>query len=170
MGLRIGAEALTLGKDNVDLTNRLLTIEAAYSKNGKTQSLRIHSCLVEPLRHRMRESKSDCLFPGPKGGPMDDIRTSFENACATAKITDVTPHTLRHTFASRLAMNGVNSITLQLVGRWEEPKMLQRYAHLSGEHLAEALEKIQPKGAADTSKDFTTLFTQEQKTKSEEAG
>ena len=31
--------------------------------------------------------------------------------------------------------------------------MLQRYAHLSSEHLAEALEKIQPQ------KNFTTLFT-----------
>ena len=39
-------------------------------------------------------------------------------------------------------MKGVNSLTLQLLGRWEEPKMLQRYAHLSSEHLAEALEKI----------------------------
>jgi hypothetical protein len=61
---------------------------------------------------------------------------------AAARISGkVTPHTLRHTFASRLAMKGVNSLTLQLLGRWEEPKMLQRYAHLSSEHLAEALEK-----------------------------
>jgi hypothetical protein len=27
------------------------------------------------------------------------------------------------------------------VGRCEDPKMLQRYAHLSGVHLAEALEE-----------------------------
>ena len=94
------------------------------------------------------------LFPGPKGKPMHDIRTSFENACTAAKIPGkVTPHILRHTFASRLAMKGVNSLTLQLLGRWEEPKMLQRYAHLSSEHLAEALEKIQPQ------RNFTTLFT-----------
>jgi len=64
----------------------------------------------------------------------------------------------------------VNSITLQLLGRWEEPKMLQRYAHLSSEHLAEALEKIQPEAGADTSRDFTTLFTQQQKMKSQKAG
>jgi hypothetical protein len=43
-------------------------------------------------------------------------------------------------------MKGVNNLTLQLLGRWEEPKMLQRYAHLSSEHLAEALEQIQPMG------------------------
>jgi integrase len=154
MGLRIGAEALTLRKERVDLENGLLTIEAAYSKNGKTQTMPVHSCLIEPLRMRMAESTTDYLFPGPKGKPMHDIRTSFENACIAAKIPGkVTPHILRHTFASRLAMKGVNSLTLQLLGRWEEPKMLQRYAHLSSEHLAEALEKIQPQ------KNFTTLFT-----------
>jgi len=48
--------------------------------------------------------------------------------------------------------------------------MLQRYAHLSSEHLAEALEKIQPEAGADTSRDFTTLFTQQQKMKSQKAG
>ncbi len=35
--------------------------------------------------------------------------------------------------------------------------MLQRYAHLSSEHLVEALEKIQPQ------KNFTPLFTPVQK-------
>ena len=54
-------------------------------------------------------------------------------------------------------MKGVNTLTLQQIGRWEEPKMLQRYAHLSSEHLVEALEKIQPQ------KNFTPLFTPVQK-------
>jgi integrase len=66
----------------------------------------------------------------------------LQNACQRAKLTGVTPHTLRHTFASRLAMEGVNDVTLQTLGRWKEPKMIRRYAHLSQEHLAEAVEKI----------------------------
>ena len=137
MGLRIGAEVLTLKKENVDPENGLLTIEAAYSKNGKTQTMPMHSCLIDPLRARMIEGTSHYLFPGPKGKPMHDIRTSFENACAAARVSGkVTPHTLRHTFASRLAMKGDNSLTLQLLGRWGEPQMLQRYVHLSSEHLA----------------------------------
>ena len=85
---------------------------------------------------------------------MHDIRTSFENACAVAQITGkVTPHITRHTFAFRLAMKGVHSLTLLQLGRWTQPKMLEQYAHLSGEHLTEALEKIQPQ------KNFTTVFT-----------
>ena len=62
MGLRINAEALTLKKENVDLANRLLTIEAAYSKNRQTQTLAIHSAL-DPLLARIRESKNEYVFP-----------------------------------------------------------------------------------------------------------
>ncbi len=39
-------------------------------------------------------------------------------------------------------MGGVNDVTLQALGRWKEPKMIRRYAHLSQEHLAQAIEKI----------------------------
>jgi hypothetical protein len=60
-------------------------------------------------------------------------------------------------------MNGARNLTLQLLGSWEQPKMLQRYAHLSSEHLTEALEKIQPQ------KDFTTLFTQTGKRRNRKA-
>jgi hypothetical protein len=55
----------------------------------------------------------------------------------------------------RLAMAGVNSLTLQLLGRWEKPKMLQRYAHLSKEHLTEALEKLRPAKSENLVTDFT---------------
>jgi site-specific recombinase XerD len=76
---------------------------------------------------------------------------SFENACKKAGITEhVTPHTLRHTFASNLAMEGVSDRKLQELGRWADPKMLKRYAHLSQENLDEALEKIQPSKSLGT--------------------
>ncbi|NLA41974.1 MAG: tyrosine-type recombinase/integrase, partial [Smithella sp.] len=34
------------------------------------------------------------------------FRTAFQTACRNAKLTGVTPHVLRHTFASRLVMRG----------------------------------------------------------------
>jgi integrase len=101
-GLRINAEALTLKKDSVNLSRCLLTIEAAYSKNGETQTIPIHSKLVEPLRAVMKGSRDEYVFEGRQ--KKDSIRTAFENACERAKLRGVTPHTLRHTFASRLAM------------------------------------------------------------------
>ena len=50
--------------------------------------------------------------------------------------------TLRHTFASRLMMVGVDIRTIEELGGWKEIKMLERYAPLSQEHRALAVEKL----------------------------
>jgi site-specific recombinase XerD len=68
-----------------------------------------------------------------------------------AKLAEVTIHTLRHAFASRLAMAGVDLRTIQELGGWSNLEMVQRYSHLSPSHKAEAVEKI--------AQNFTTLFT-----------
>ncbi|HEU0006635.1 MAG TPA: tyrosine-type recombinase/integrase [Terriglobia bacterium] len=39
--------------------------------------------------------------------------TRFTTACRNANLADVTPHALRHTFASRLAIAGVGLRTIQ---------------------------------------------------------
>jgi hypothetical protein len=41
------------------------------------------------------------------------IRRRLQNACERANLSDVTPHTLWHRFASRLGMAGINSLTLK---------------------------------------------------------
>ena len=51
-------------------------------------------------------------------------------------------HSNRHTFASRLAMAGVDLLTLKEVGGWKTMTMVQRYAHLSPGHLHEAVERL----------------------------
>jgi integrase len=142
-GLRISSEALTLKWSNVDLDKQQLTVEAAYAKNGTTETLPIASRLVEALRGLKERARGEFVFARKNGKPIQSVREAFTSACRRAKLTGVTPHTLRHTFASRLAMSaGVSDVTLQKLGRWKEPKMIRRYAHLSEEHLREAVEKI----------------------------
>jgi integrase len=150
-GLRIQAEALTLKWENVDLERRLLTVEAAYAKNKETETIPMNSKLAEALRELKKGKVSEYVFSKKDGSPFRSIKTVFTTACRHAKLRDVTPHTLRHTFASRLGMSGANDRTLQALGRWKDPKMIQRYTHLSKEHLADAVEKI--------GSHSTTLFT-----------
>lgn len=75
-------------------------------------------------------------------------------ACRRAKLSGVTPHTLRHTSASRLVMAGVDLRTVQELGGWKELKMVERYSHLSPKHKADAVEKTleqsQGEGAGQT--------------------
>jgi len=75
---------------------------------------------------------------------MTDPREWFSAACEKAKIQGVTWHTLRHTFASRLVMAGVDLKTVQELMGHKTIAMTARYAHLSPEHKLSALERLVP--------------------------
>ena len=55
-------------------------------------------------------------------------------------------HDLRHTFASHLVMNGVGLKAVQELLGHADMKMTMRYAHLSHEHLREAVSVLNKLG------------------------
>ena len=59
----------------------------------------------------------------------------WKNALSQAGIVDFRWHDLRHTWASWLVQAGVPLAALQEMGGWENVGMVQKYAHLSPEHL-----------------------------------
>jgi integrase len=59
-----------------------------------------------------------------------------------ANIPNFRFHDLRHTFASRLAMAGVDLYTVQRAGGWKTQVMVQRYVHLSPDHIRAAMERL----------------------------
>ena len=97
-GLRIQAEALTLKWENVDLERRFLTVEAAYAKNKETEAIPMNAKLVEALRELKKSKVGEYVFAKKDGAPFRSIKTTFTTACRHAKLRNVTPHTLRHTF------------------------------------------------------------------------
>ena len=66
----------------------------------------------------------------------------FAQAVREAKVQNLTWHDLRHTFASRLVMAGVDIRTVQELMGHKSITMTMRYAHLSPRHRTEALEKL----------------------------
>lgn len=145
-GLRIRAEALLLRWRDVDLSRGFLTVQAAYAKNGKTRSVPLNSRAREVLEQLRERQKGEYVFSKPNGRPYQSIDKPFTAACRAAKLfgTGVSPHTLRHSFASRLAMAGVDLRTIQDLGGWSDLSMVQRYSHLSPTHKREAIERIVP--------------------------
>ena len=143
-GLRIAAEALTLRWSDVDLSRSLLTVQAAYSKNGETRNIPLNSRAKATLQQLHRSRRSDFVFSQPNGKPYKGMDKLFTEACDTAglKATGISLHTLRHTFASRLVMAGVDLVTVQQYGGWSDLSLVQRYAHLSPTHTAKAIERI----------------------------
>jgi hypothetical protein len=59
-----------------------------------------------------------------------------------SRLDGFTWHGLRHTWASRLVMAGVDLRTLQQLGGWRTLMMVERYSHLSPDHLRAAMETL----------------------------
>ncbi len=134
----------------------------AFAKNGESRTIPINKeKLWGALEAQMARSNSEWVFTlNDNVTRYKSFRTAFETACRNAKLTGVTPHVLRHTFASRLAMAGVDLRTIQELGGWKSLKMVERYSHLSPGHKAEAVEKI--------SNHFPTIFTTSENQDSEQ--
>lgn len=67
---------------------------------------------------------------------------AFIRACEDAGVKDFSLHDLRHTFASHLRMHGADLHDLQKLLGHRDPRMTDRYAHLSAEHLGNAAKRL----------------------------
>ncbi len=76
------------------------------------------------------------------GSPIKTFRSSFERAVKKASLKKVTPHTLRHTFASHLVMSGVDLTTVKELLGHKSIITTMIYSHLSDEHKAKAVRKL----------------------------
>jgi len=141
-GLRLRSEALTLRWADVDLPRKVLTVQASYAKNGQTRSVPLNSAVHAALERLHAHKVGDFVFAKRNGNPYHSIRTIFETACERAGLKDVIPHTLRHSFATRLLENGVDVKTVPELGGWSRIEMLNRYTHSSPQRKAEAVERL----------------------------
>ncbi len=142
-GVRVKSEALTLTWDNIDFENGFFTVRDIYAKSGETRSVPLDSGLREALWALKGKARGEhYVFTKANGKPYRAIGNAFAAACRNAKLLKVTPHTLRHTFASRLAMAGVDLRTIQELGGWRNLKMVERYTHLVPDHKVAAIQKL----------------------------
>jgi site-specific recombinase XerD len=101
------------------------------------------------LKHRFRSGKPEDpqghVFMNRRGERCGDIYDAFNDARKNSGLgKDVTPHVCRHTFASRLVMNGVDLPTVMKLMRHKSIEMTMRYAHLSPKHERAAIASLVP--------------------------
>lgn len=140
-GLR-KSEFLGLRWKDLDLKVNVLTIPR--SKNGETRHVPMTSDVRGILGRLPRALAGTALvFPNSEGGR--DLRwaeKTFPKAVTDAKLANFRLHDTRHTFASRLAMAGVDVLTIKDLGGWKSLAMVARYAHLSPSHRRDAIERL----------------------------
>ncbi len=137
-GLRQG-ELLRLSWGDIDWNVGVLTIHE--TKAGERRRVPMNSIVVglfSSLKAGLQSTPADRIFPFTARF----VRRTFEKAVRASGVAPFRFHDLRHTFASRLAMQGANDRTLMALGGWKSPAMLSRYAHLSPTHLWKAVEGL----------------------------
>ncbi len=124
-GLRAGEQWGLVWQD-VDL--RAATVTVRRAKSGKARHVELNDTAVEILRKLPRKLGNDHVFTMNR---QNFIRRVFDDAVERAGIENFRWHDLRHTFASRLAILGVDlREVMELMGH-ASLTMTMRYAHLA---------------------------------------
>lgn len=137
-GLRI-SEALHLRVSDID--SKRMMIRVRQAKGHKDRYVMLSPKLLELLRQYWKaERPTSWLFPGKrKDHPLD--ATTIQLACRLARRDSgirkpVTPHTLRHSFASHLLEAGANIRTIQLLLGHNSLQTTAVYTHVSQTTIA----------------------------------
>lgn len=144
-GARLG-EALNLQWTEVDLQRRRVVF--VDTKNGESRGVPLNADAFVALANL--PCRDDQVFLTPAGKPYynsggrggSPIKTAFRGALRRAGLRNIRVHDLRHTFASKLVMNGVPLRTVaELLGH-KDLSMVHRYSHLSPDHLRDAVDGL----------------------------
>ncbi len=139
-GLRQG-ELFNLNWEQVNLTKRIVSVL------GKSNRWR-HIPLNNTAFNAFIQWKTQCpnkilVFPGNSADkPFDNVNKAWNTILKKAEIKEFRWHDMRHHFASKLVMAGVDINTVRELLGHADIKMTLRYAHLAPEHKAEAVSKI----------------------------
>jgi integrase len=110
-GLRLG-EILNLKWEEVDLENGIIKMLVRKNRRMLEVPLNDKAFAVVKGWHGIR--KCEVVFYNPEtGARWKDLWLGLKKACQKAGLEDVTWHTFRHTFASRLNGNGTDLVTVK---------------------------------------------------------
>ena len=139
-GLRAG-ELFRLRKVDVDLN--LSVIHVLESKSGRPRQVPIYGECRAVLARICAEQGSEQVFASPRtGGKLDNVKKGFRACCKAAAIEGVTPHTLRHTYGTRLAAAGVDIATIKELMGHSDIKTTTRYMHAISERRHDAARRL----------------------------
>jgi len=146
-GMRLG-ELTHLTWNDIDLEFKKIRIQKKPDWTPKTNertipmSSGVHNLLMKINADKRDRSKY--VFPGKGDGPMTiKLRERLKTITRRCGFPDVTKvHSLRHTFASHLVMQGVDLPTVQQLLGHEDIQTTMIYAHLAPEHLSGAVDKL----------------------------
>lgn len=133
-GIRCG-ELCKCQKTDV-FSDRIVLVD---TKNGKTHAVPLTKRAQEALTTLQNSSGDTLVFPAG----YEVLKNAFHRITAHCNLNDVTLHTLRHTFASRLVQRGVPLQTVSGLLNHSSLTMTMRYAHLAPLNYTNAIAVLE---------------------------
>ena len=135
-GMR-ASELIALRWNDIDLETGTVHVRRGrfhnVEKAPKNNRFR-HLPLTEDLWRALVASRREdgYVFVGEDGGPLtwDAAWRGLRRCCKAAGLRPVGLHVLRHSFASQLAMEGIDLLPIQMLMGHSDIKVTTRYAHL----------------------------------------
>ena len=143
-GARCG-EALGLDWRDVDLQRGHVTF--TDTKNGEARGVPLHPRVVAHLaglKHRvgrvfLNRSRRAYVIGTDLGNP---ISSAFESIAKRAGVLPLTPHDLRHTWATWYYQANRDLTALQKLGGWKNVQMVMRYTHADAGEFAGGIANL----------------------------
>jgi integrase len=133
------SEILNLKPDEVDVAGHCLRLRD--SKSGP--QLRPCGRAALDLLSKLRLDDSEWMFPAARGdGPLVNIRKPLVTICKLAGLADVTPHVLRHSYATVAHELGYSELTIAGLLGHKAGSITARYAHHVDRALAAAADRV----------------------------
>lgn len=152
LDLRPGMESLTVRRTAYFISKQGFAIQPP--KNGKQRTIPLnHAAVIAltalrahfhgakmPKKKLGAELRERLVYPGKNNGyaSADTFSLALRNACDAAGLRRISPHILRHSFASNLVQAGVDLYTVSTLLGHSSVAMTQRYSHLPQDGLRRA--------------------------------
>jgi len=145
-GCRPG-EIYNLKKEDVNLDQSYLMIQEGKTKAARRR-IPLSNRAISVLTSRIENAQGDFLFSGGRGGnsktkPILKLNNAHYGTRDRSEVRKFRIYDLRHTFASRMAMAGVDLVTLAALLGHSRIEMVMRYAHPVEEHKIDAIGKLE---------------------------
>lgn len=148
-GLRV-SEAVDLKISDVDTDAGVLTCKG---KGNKTRRVPVGKSAIEWLvnylviRREKENIEISNIFVSPSGKPINrqTIFLFIREYAEKIGLQDVSPHTLRHSFATHLIQNRADIRSVQQMLGHADISTTQIYTHITDTHLRATYEKFHPR-------------------------
>jgi integrase len=161
IGLTTGlrhSEILSSQFDNFDVTRRRLKV---WVKGGKWRQQPLTRGITDVLvnEREMAADQHGWIFPSKAtaSGHIEQMSAAFSRCVKRAGLNPriVTPHVMRHTAITRLALTGADIKTIQEFSGHESLQMVLRYAHAQDRAVDRALDRMEVAEVVEHSANLT---------------